>query len=98
MFDAFARDAGIIAVLGLVGLIIMAVQLVLFFKTKKLIVKLLPAILLVAAIIVFYAMIFVIQDRTAIGFGIFAVFAEVLLFCDVIAWVIWGIIKLIKRK
>lgn len=97
MFDAFARDAGIIAVLGLVGLIIMALQLVLCFKAKKLIVKLLPSILLVAAVIVFYAMIFIIQDRAAIGFGILAVFAEVLLFFDVIAWVIWGIVKLIKR-
>lgn len=97
MFDAFARDAGIIAVLGAVGLIVIAVQLVLCAKAKKLIVKLLPAIILVAAIILFYALIFIIQDRAAIGFGILAVFAEVLLFFDVIAWVIWGIIKLIKR-
>ena len=97
MFDAFARDLGIIAVLGAVGLIVIAVQLVLCFKAKKLIIKLLPSILLVAAVIVFYAMIFIIQDRAAIGFGILAVFAEVLLFFDVIAWVIWGIIKLIKR-
>ena len=97
MFDAFARDADIIAVLGLVGLINMALQLVLCFKAKKLIVKLLPSILLVAAVIVFYAMIFIIRDRAAIGFGILAVFTEVLLFFDVIAWVIWGIIKLIKR-
>ena len=97
MFDAFARDAGIIAVLGAVGLIVIAVQLVLCAKAKKLVVKLLPAIILVAAIILFYALIFIIQDRAAIGFGILAVFAEVLLFFDVIAWVIWGIIKLIKR-
>ena len=98
MFDAFARDAGIIAVLGVIGLIILALQLVLCFKAKKLIVKLLPAILLVAAIILFYVLIFIIQDRSAIGFGIFAVFAEVLLFFDVVAWVIWGIIKLIKKE
>ena len=97
MFDAFARDLGIIAVLGAVGLIVIAVQLVLCAKAKKLGVKLLPTILLVAAIIVFYAMIFIIQDRAAIGFGILAVFAEVLLFFDVIAWGIWGIVKLIKR-
>lgn len=98
MFDAFARDAGIIAVLVVVGLIILAVQLVLCAKAKKIIVKLLPTILLVAAIIVFYALIFIIQDRSAIGFGILAVFAEVLLFFDIVAWVIWGIIRLIKRK
>ena len=97
MFDAFARDVGIIAVLGAVGLIVIAVQLVLCAKAKKLVVKLLPAIILVAAIILFYALIFIIQDRAAIGFGILAVFAEVLLFFDVIAWVIRGIVKLIKR-
>ena len=97
MFDAFARDLGIIAVLGAVGLIVIAVQLVLCAKAKKLIIKLLPAIILVAAIILFYALIFIIQDRAAIGFGILAVFAEVLLFFDVIAWGIWGIVKLIKR-
>jgi len=80
VFNVLGRDAALIVLLAAVVLIIMTVQFVLCFKAKKLIVKLLPAILLVVAVIAFYAMIFVIQDRSAIGVGILAVVAEVLLF------------------
>jgi len=98
VFDAFARDAGIIAVIGAVGLIILAVQLVLCGKAKKLIAKLLPAILLVFAVVAFYTAVFIIQDRAAIGFGILAVITEVLLFFDAIAWGVWAIAKFIRRN
>ena len=99
MFDLWARDTEITALIAIFAvLIILPIQLFLCFRAKKLLVKLLPAILLVVAVIAFYTLIFVIKDRSAIGYGILAIVSEVLLFFSGIAWGIWAIAKLIQKK
>jgi len=97
MFDLWARDTGIITLIAILAIFIILVQILLCFKTSKPLIKLLPAILLAVAVITFYALIFILKDRSAIGYGILAIIAGVLLFCDLLAWGISAITKSCKN-
>ena len=79
-------------------LFVFPVQLLLCFKAKKLLVKLLPPIFLTVAAIIFFAMAFVAQDCDAIGYFIFSAFSGALLIICGIAWGIWAIVVGIRKK
>lgn len=99
MFDLWTRDTEIVTLLAVSGLLlILPIQLALCFKAKKLLVKLLPTILLAVATLAFYAMVFVLKERSAIGYAILGIFSSVLLFFDGLAWGILAITKLIKKS
>jgi len=99
MFDVWVGDVNIAPFLWLFALIvILPLQLLLCFKAKNKLVRLLPVIifsvLAVAAIIAVAVSI----DWSAMFYLIFAVyFVVMLLFCGV-AWIIWFIVKKIKTK
>ena len=83
-----------------IGIVIFVVQLILLFKKKKLIIKLLPTILFVIA-----AIVFLIGFSTTGGNGWDALGWLLLLVFDIIyfavcagAWLIYGIVKLFKKK
>ena len=99
MFDLWSRDTEIMLLLAVSAIcIVMPIQLVLCFRAKRFLIKLLPAILLTVATVTFYAMILVTTDWSAFAYGILAIFSEVLLFFSAIAWGIWGIAKLIHKR
>ena len=84
----------------LIGIAIFVVQLILLFKAKKLIIKLMPTILFVIA-----AIVFLIGFATtggngwdAVGWLLLMVFAIIYLGVSAFAWVVYGIVKLIKKQ
>ena len=93
------RDIGIVLFMVLPSvLIIIPGQLLLCVKTKKLIFKLLPAILLAAATLGFTVMAFSVNDWSALLWLILAAFAGAYLLADGLAWLIWAISKGIKKQ
>ena len=79
-------------------LFVFPVQLLLCFKAKKILVKLLPPIFLTVAAIIFFAMAFVAQDWDAIGYFIFSALSGALLIVCGIAWGVWAIVMGIRKK
>ncbi len=80
----------------LIGLVIFVVQLILLFKGKYIIIKLLPVILLVTAGIVCFIGLLLSTGWDAIGWLLLVVFAIIFLCVCAGAWAIYGIVKLIK--
>ena len=79
-------------------LTVLAIQLLLCFKVKILFFRLLPSFVLTASTIIFFTMMRLATDWDAIGYAILFVFSGVLLIFSGIAWVIWAIVKLIKKR
>lgn len=83
---------------SLILLTVLAIQLLLCFKVKILFFRLLPSFVLTASTIIFFTMMRLATDWDAIGYAILFVFSGVLLIFSGIAWVIWAIVKLIKKR
>ena len=99
MFDVWVRDTEITTlIIGVSFLMVLPGQLLLCFKAKKRLVKLLPALLLTAAMLTFFLLMKLATDWSAIGYAILAVFAGEMLFCNGIAWGIWAIIRFRQKK
>ena len=79
-------------------LLVLAIQLLLCFKVKNLFFRLLPSFVLTASTIIFFTMMRLATDWDALGYAILFVFSGVLLIFSGIAWVIWAIVKLIKKR
>ena len=79
-------------------LTVLAIQLLLCFKVKILFFRLLPSFVLTASTIIFFTMMRLATDWDALGYAILFVFSGVLLIFSGIAWVIWAIVKLIKKR
>ena len=99
MSTLFTRDAGLIfLILACAVLGIMPVQFGLCFWAKKRFMKCLPVIILAVATITLYIMAITARTWIAFMYLIIAAFTGFsLVFCGV-AWVIWSVVKLIKRK
>lgn len=99
MMDLWLRDTWIMAATAAAAvLVVLPVQLLLCFKAKKLLFKLLPAILLAASVVVFCAMMVFARDWSALLYVILAFFSGVLLLFCGIAWGIWAIARLLKKE
>ena len=77
-------------------LVVLSIQLLLCFKTKRLLLRLLPLFVLTASTVFLFIMMRITTDWGAIGYAILFVFSGVLLAFSGMAWGIWAIIKLIK--
>ena len=99
MFDVWIDDIKLIkAVLVLSVAVLLLIQLSLCFKAKNKVIRLLPVILLSLVTIFFVAMASTSTDWENLAYifpGIFIGFMWIV--CG-IAWGIWVIIKLIKKK
>ena len=82
----------------LAAIIFVLIQALLCFKVKKVIVRLIPAILSLAAIIVFAVLAFVFEGWDRLGYLLLAIFAAILLAVCGLGWGIWSITKLIRKK
>ena len=99
MFDVWIGDIELIkAVLVLSVDILLLIQLLLCFKVKNKIIRLLPVILLSIVTIFFVAMASTATDWENLGYIFPAIFIVFMWPMCGIAWGIWAIIKLIKKK
>lgn len=99
MGDIWIRDLDFTTLIAVFSvLIVLPIQLLLCFKAKKLFLKLLPLFILTATTVFFFIMMKITTDWDAIGYAILFIFSGVLLIFSGIAWGVWAIIKLIKKK
>ncbi len=82
----------------IIGIVIFALQMILLFKGKFLIIKLLPILLCAIASVVFIITTFTTEGWDALGWLLLFVFALIYLGVCAFAWVVYGIIKLFTRK
>ena len=99
MADFFERDIAVILLIAACSvLIILPIQLILCFKAKKLLIKLIPSILLTVLSITFYIMALTAKDWYGFLYLIISVFSGIALAFSGIAWGIEIIIKLITKR
>lgn len=98
MFDIYFGEIELTEVIIYISILIMIpLQLLLCFKAKNLILKLLPIFILLFLIVTFICMSQFAEGWDGLGYTILAMFAAILLFACIVAWVIWFIVKLIKK-
>lgn len=83
---------------GILSVFALALQLLLCFKVKKRLLRLIPVILFAAATAVFFLLTFLSEGWDSIGFLLLAVFAAALLLTSGIGWGIWALIHHHKTK
>ena len=99
MFDVWLGDIELTTlVLNISFIVIIPVQIVLCFKAKRKAVRLLPVIIFCIPTIIFTFMAMIISGWDGIGYIFLAIFSGFMLLACGIAWGIWGISRLIKRK
>ena len=100
MFDVYLGDIELTEVIIFLSiLVVLPLQLFLCFKAKKQWIKLLP----ISTFIVLIAFFLCLANQNSIGWDgigylILAIFAGILLAASVVGWIIWFIIKLVKKK
>ena len=98
-FDIWIDDIELIrVVLVLSAVIFLLIQLLLCFKVKNKVIRLLPVFLLSIFTIFFVAMAATATDWENLGYIFPAVFIGIMWLICGMAWGIWAIIKLIKKK
>ena len=99
MFDVWIGDIELIkTVLVLSVGILLLIQLLLCFKVKNKIIRLLPVTLLSIVTIFFVAMASTATDWENLGYIFPAIFIGFMWIGCCMAWGIWAIIKLVKKK
>ena len=99
MVDLWVRDTWIAALITVSAVfVVLPIQLILCFKAKKRLIKLLPTAVFAVATIAFYIMMITAKDWSAFEYVILAVFSVVLLMFSGIAWGIWAVLRLVKKK
>ena len=99
MFDVWIGDVELTTLVIIVAIVaVLPIQLLLCFKVKNLLLKLLPSILFAVVTISFFTMIFSSQDWDSIGYAILAMLAGILLLMSGVAWGIWGIVVCVRKN
>ena len=78
--------------------VLLPIQLLLCFKVKSKLVRLLPVIILSALIIAFIVLSATAQGWDNLGYLFLAIFAGMMLLMDGIGWGIWAMIKAAKER
>lgn len=97
MFDVWVGDVNIFAASMLLAAVaVLPIQLVLCFKVKSFVIRLIPAILfaIIGAALLIEA--FTSGGWERIGYLLFAIYVGILLLACGIGWAIWGISQLFK--
>ena len=84
--------------LFIVSLLFFTLQLVLCFRVKRLLFRLLPVLVLSLAAAVFFLLIFFTDDWDRIGFFLLAVWTLVVLAFCALAWLLQKIISRMKKE
>ena len=98
MFDIYIGEIELTEVIIFSSVLIMIpLQLFLCFKVRNLLIKLLPIITFLILIISFFCMSQFAEGWDGLGYIILAMFAGILLVACVFAWIIWFVVKRIKK-
>ena len=98
MFDVWIGDVELTtAVLVFSIVILLPVQLLLCFKVKSKLIRLVPVILLSIPTLIFIGMDVAVPGWDGIGYVFLAVFTGFMMFMCAVAWGIWAIFELIKK-
>ena len=99
MFDVWIGDIELIKVVLVLSVgVLLLIQLLLCFKVKNKNIRLLPVILLSIVTIFFVAMASTATDWENLGYIFPAIFIGFMWLVCGMAWGIWAIIKLVKKK
>ena len=99
MFDVWMGDIELTtAVLIFSIIVLLPFQLLLCFKVKSKAIRLLPVILLSIPTLIFIGMAITIPGWDGLGYIFLAIFTGFMMFMCGVAWGIWAITKLIKKK
>ena len=99
MFDVWMGDIELTtAVLIFSVVVLLPIQLLLCFKVKSKVIRLLPVILLSIPTIIFVMMSVAITGWDGLGYIFLAIFTGFMLLMCGVGWGIWAISKLIKKK
>lgn len=82
----------------MICVVIFIIQLLLCFKVKKLVIKLIPVVLLLIAFIVFMILLLTASGWDALGYIVFVMLSVIFLIPCAIGWVIWAIWHYLKKK
>lgn len=77
----------------LLSVILMLLQVLLCFKFKNRIIRLIPVCLTLMLTVIFVALGFIFDGWDALGFIFLAICSAVLLLCSGIGWGIWAIVR-----
>jgi len=98
MADLWARDGWLVLLMAVSAVLMLAVQLILCFRVKNPVIRLLPAVLSAGAAAVFYILMLTARDWSALIYVIAAVYCGVLLLSSGIGWGIRAAAELFGRK
>ncbi|MBQ4347850.1 MAG: hypothetical protein IJC39_05335 [Firmicutes bacterium] len=99
MFDIWAKDINISVLIFIIAFaVFLPVQLLLCFRAKKRIARMLPVIILAVIILILLLLAALASGWDGLGYIFLAIFAGFMLFACGIGWAIWGIVNLIKKK
>ncbi len=99
MFDVWLGDIELTTLTLIFSvLVLLPGQLLLCFKVRSVVIRLLPIILLLIPTILFIMMSVTATGWDTLGYLFLAIFAGFMLFTCGVGWAIWGVAKLIKRK
>ena len=99
MFDVWMGNVELTTVtLFLSATVLLPLQLLLCFKVKSKLVRLVPVCLLVLPTVLFAVLSAMATGWDALGYLFLALFAGFMLLLCGVGWGIWGMIRLIKRK
>ena len=99
MFNVWHGDMGYTALILIVSVVIvLPVQLLLCFKVRNLVIRLLPVIILSVFIGIVVIMAIAVDDLRVVGYVLLAVYAGFMLLGCLIGWGIWAIAYKIKNK
>lgn len=99
MFDIWIGDIELTTLVLIVSIVILLpLQLLLCFKVKKLLFRLLPIIILSVLTIAFIVMNFLIPGWDGLGYLFFAIFSGFMIFMCGVGWGIWAISAKAKKR
>lgn len=86
------------AVISLLMAAVLIVQLLLCFKVKSLAIRLIPAVILFALTTFLFVMTYYSSGWDSVGYVILSTYTGCMLSMSAIGWVIWLIVRIIKKK
>ena len=99
MFDVWVEDVELTSLtINLAIAVFLPIQLLLCFKAKKRIIRLLPVIVFAVLTIAFFIMAVVAQGWDGLGYLFFAIYTAITLFVCGVGWGIWWIVRRCKRR
>ena len=97
MFDIHANGLDLGTVFLILTPLLLLVQLLLCFKVKPLIIRLLPALILAAITALLLIATLISNGWNSLGYLILTLWAAILLAACGVGWAVWGISRLIKH-